>query len=136
MESLKKYLENRDWKEFESFISEVLENFGYKVERNVRLKFMRNKEFDIIAIKQNRMLIIECKRWKKEYSKFKNIKKEIEKFKKKVEEYKKYRFIDKKIYPIFLLLNSSFTPSILDDVYVLSLDFLNSFLLDLENLYI
>jgi len=136
MESLKKYLETKDWKEFEKFISEILENFGYKVERNVRLKFMKNKEFDIIATKQKRMLIIECKRWKKEYSKLKNIRKEIEKFKEKIEEYKKYRLINKKIYPIFLLLNSSFSPLILDDVYVLSLDFLNSFLLDIENLYI
>lgn len=135
MESLKKLLENQNWKNFESFIAEIFERFNYKVERNVRIKFLRNKEFDLIAKKSNVLILVECKRWKKEYSKYKNAKKEIKKFKEKIEAYSKFQAF-KKVYGILIFLNTTFQPIKDDNVFVISLDYLNQLLLDLESFYI
>lgn len=135
MEALKKYLENKDWKYFENFISEVLERFEYKVEKNVRLKFLNYKEFDLIAKKQKRVLLIECKRWKREYAKYKRIKKEIEKFKEKIENFKRYQFFSEKVFGIIIFLDSTFQPIIEDNIFVISLDYLNELLNEIENLY-
>ncbi|MEM0324912.1 MAG: NERD domain-containing protein [Candidatus Aenigmatarchaeota archaeon] len=134
MESLKKFLEERDWKYFENFIAEVFERFNYKISKNVRIKFLNYKEFDLIAKKQNKILLIECKKWKKEYSKFKNVRREIEKFKEKFNEYKKYQ-INKKIFGLMIFLNATFQPIREENIFVLSIDFLNTFLNEFENLY-
>ncbi|MFH7902942.1 MAG: restriction endonuclease [Candidatus Aenigmatarchaeota archaeon] len=134
MESLKKFLEEKNWKYFENFIAEVFERFNYKISKNVRIKFLNYKEFDLIAKKQNKILLIECKKWKKEYSKFKNVRKEIEKFKEKFREYKKYQ-VNKKIFGLIIFLNATFRPIKEEDIFVLSIDYLNTFLNEFENLY-
>ena len=130
MEAIKKYYEKKSWKDFENFVSEVFEIHGYKVKRNVRLKYFKNSEIDIIAEKRNKIVLVECKKWKKEYSKEKILNKIVEKHKKKVDEFKRFTF--KKVYGLMIFLDTTFSPKIFDNIFIISLDYLNSFILNLD----
>ncbi|MEM0481138.1 MAG: restriction endonuclease [Candidatus Aenigmatarchaeota archaeon] len=132
MEALKKYLENKSWKDFESFIAEVFEIYNFKVSRNVRIKYLKNIEFDIIAEKRNLIVLVECKKWKKIYSNEKNLNKVLKKFKEKIEKFKKYTF--KKVVSLIIFLDTKFEPKIIDEIFVMSIDYLNSFLNTIETL--
>jgi Holliday junction resolvase-like predicted endonuclease len=131
MEALKKYLEKRSWKDFESFISEVFEIHGYKVRKNVRLKYLKNLEIDIIAEKRDVIFLVECKKWKKEYSKERNLKKVVEKHKEKLENFGKFTY--KRVYGLIIFLDTTFSPKVYDKIFIISIDFLNSFILEFES---
>jgi len=60
--SIDKIVEAIDWRAFESLVSEFFRSYGYKTYRNYRLK--RN-EYDVIAVKQDITLSIDCKHWDK-----------------------------------------------------------------------
>ncbi len=50
------------WKDFEEFISMIVDYNGYKVHQNFRLK--RPKiEIDVLAIREGKGLAIDCKHW-------------------------------------------------------------------------
>lgn len=60
-EVLARYL---SWKDFETLSSSILSSFGFEVFTNFRV-FYRGKRFevDILAAKENDVLLIDCKRW-------------------------------------------------------------------------
>ena len=53
-----------NWHDFELFSSELLKYHGYTVYTNFRLKNPK-REIDIIGIKSQKALLIDCKHWKK-----------------------------------------------------------------------
>ena len=73
-----------DWKYFEEFVEDILGNYGYKTTRNFRFSIDTNKkrkykliskttkkpqkrfEIDIVGIKNNSILFIDAKYWKKD----------------------------------------------------------------------
>ncbi len=63
IEELVKFL---NWKDFEKFSSKILNIYGYDVIKNFRIKENKKRtEIDILAIKENLILLFDCKRWSK-----------------------------------------------------------------------
>ena len=54
-----------NWKAFEAFVARALEEAGFETLRNVRVGTeYRRVEFDVIGYDGERVLVVECKRWK------------------------------------------------------------------------
>ena len=53
-----------NWHDFELFSSEIMKSHGYNVFTNFRLKNPR-REIDVIGIKSQNALLVDCKHWKK-----------------------------------------------------------------------
>jgi len=56
-----------DWKEFETFALSILENHGYMVFQNVRLRNPK-MEIDLVAHRENVAIVVDCKHWRKSIS--------------------------------------------------------------------
>ena len=54
-------VENFDWKQFEEIIEEVFDTNGFKVHRNFRFKTKKRYEMDLIAVKNEKALCVDCK---------------------------------------------------------------------------
>ena len=55
-----------DWRDFEKFISKLLEYYDYLVYRNFRFSFKGKRyEVDVIGVSYTYSLIIDCKHWQK-----------------------------------------------------------------------
>ncbi|MEZ0290168.1 MAG: NERD domain-containing protein [Sulfolobales archaeon] len=56
-----------DWRDFESFVSELLKFYGYIVFKNIRAPPPRGFEIDVIGIdpSKRRVIVIDCKHWKR-----------------------------------------------------------------------
>lgn len=61
LDEVSKYL---GWEDFEGFAKEILERFGYRTIKNLRLKRPR-LEVDLVGIKERSMLVVDCKRWQR-----------------------------------------------------------------------
>ena len=121
-----------DWHDFELFSSELLKYHGYTVYTNFRIKNPK-REIDIIGLRSQKALLIDCKHWKK---------KSIDGLKQIVEKQKNRSklFIQKSnmniqnVFPIVL----TFLPNndgIIDGVPIIPINKLNSFLLDFDNIF-
>ena len=53
-----------DWRDFEGLVSQILLENGFEVEKNVILTKPR-MEIDVIGIKLNVAILIDCKHWKR-----------------------------------------------------------------------
>ena len=53
-----------DWRDFEGLVSQILLENGFSVERNVILTKPR-MEIDVIGVKLNVVILIDCKHWKR-----------------------------------------------------------------------
>lgn len=63
MEELARFL---NWKDFENFSSKILNKYGYDIIKNFKIKINKKRiEIDILAIKENLILLFDCKRWNK-----------------------------------------------------------------------
>ena len=56
-----------DWKEFETFSLSILENHGYTLHQNVRLRNPK-MEIDLVAHRENVAIVVDCKHWRKSIS--------------------------------------------------------------------
>ncbi|NPA84628.1 MAG: hypothetical protein GXO07_01320 [Crenarchaeota archaeon] len=55
-----------NWKAFESFVARALEEAGFATLKNVRVKTKyRTVEFDVVGHDGRRVVVVECKRWKR-----------------------------------------------------------------------
>jgi len=52
------------WQEFENLVSEILKENNFSVSKNFRFKINRRYEIDLIAVRRNLVLCIDCKQWK------------------------------------------------------------------------
>jgi hypothetical protein len=119
-----------NWHDFELFSSELMRFHGYAVYTNFRLTSPR-REIDIVGIKSQRALLIDCKHWKK--NSLTGLKHIAEKQKSRgVLFLKKAKMNIINAFPIIL----TFLPSaiqFIDGVPIVSINTLNSFLLDFDN---
>lgn len=102
-------LEGLDWRFFEEFAYRVLERLGYKVLRNYRFKLGKHRfEVDVIAWRDNIMLAVECKYWRRiGVSKLKLIaRKNIEKSEELAKIVERELGFRGEIYPVVLTLKS------------------------------
>ncbi len=120
-----------NWHDFELFTSELMKYHGYAVYTNFRLKDPR-REIDIIGIKSQKALLIDCKHWKK--NSLVSLKHIVEKQKNRsILFFQKSKMSIDSVFPVIL----TFLPNdfgLMDDVPIVSIDKLNSFLLDFDNI--
>jgi len=121
-----------NWHDFELFSSELLKYHGYTVYTNFRLKNPK-REIDIIGIKSQKAILIDCKHWKKKS--ITGLKQIVEKQKNRSKLFiQKSNLKVQNVFPIVL----TFLPngnSIINGVPIISINKLNSFLLDFDNIH-
>lgn len=89
-ELIEKIIEGIDWKEFEKVVGDILRTHEFNVYNSFRFKTKKNYEIDVIGVKQNIILCIDCKRWKGGRYKNSGLKNAISKQKKRVSEFIKF----------------------------------------------
>ncbi len=121
-----------NWHDFELFSSEIMKYHGYTVYTNFRLKNPR-REIDVIGIKSQKALLIDCKHWQK--NSISGLKQIVEKQKNRsILFVQKSKMNIENAFPIIL----TFLPNdfgYVDGVPIVSIDKLNSFLLDFDGIY-
>ena len=121
-----------NWHDFELFTSELLKYHGYTVYTNFRLKNPK-REIDIIGIKSQKAILIDCKHWKKKS--ITGLKQIVEKQKNRSKLFiQKSNLKVQNVFPIvltFLPNGNSFN----NGVPIISINKLNSFLLDFDNIH-
>jgi hypothetical protein len=119
-----------NWHDFELFSSEIMKAHGYAVYTNFRLNNPR-REIDIVGIKSQKALLVDCKHWKK--SSLTGLKHIAEKQKSRSMLFlKKTKMNIKNAFPIIL----TFLPGaiqFIDGIPIVSINTLNSFLMDFDN---
>jgi Holliday junction resolvase-like predicted endonuclease len=76
--SIEEILKNFDWKDFEEVVAEVFRRNDFFVKKNFRFKTNKRYEVDILAIKRDLVLCVDCKRWSGGRYKKTGIKKSVE----------------------------------------------------------
>ncbi|MER5176387.1 MAG: NERD domain-containing protein [Candidatus Nitrosocosmicus sp.] len=121
-----------NWHDFELFSSEIMKYHGYAVYTNFRLKNPR-REIDVIGIKSQKALLIDCKHWQK--NSISGLKQIVEKQKNRsILFVQKSKMNIENAFPIIL----TFLPNdfgYIDGVPIVSINKLNSFLLDFDGIY-
>ena len=64
VQDLRKVSQKLDWRDFELFVSEVAEHYGYHVKRNLVIGKPK-VQIDLIAVKGTMCIAIDCKHWAK-----------------------------------------------------------------------
>lgn len=64
-ERIEEIIEEIDWREFEELVSEIFQKHDFKTYHNFRFKTKRRYEIDIIAVRNDIILLIDCKQWSK-----------------------------------------------------------------------
>lgn len=85
-EILKKF----NWKEFEEFVAEIFRENDFRVKQSFRFKTKRKYEIDIVTIKQNIVLCVDCKEWSKGRYKKSGLKNSAKNQEKRVKEFKNF----------------------------------------------
>ncbi len=62
-EDIEKIVEEIDWKEFEELVVKILEKHNFLTHHNFRFKMDRLYEIDVLGVKENLVLGIDCKQW-------------------------------------------------------------------------
>jgi len=142
-EDIEEVLENFDWKEFEKIVSDIFEINSFRIFRNFRFKTNRRYEIDLIAIKGNKIICVDCKEWGRGRYKKSGLKNAADKQKQRVKEFRKFlrknpiakaKFrINKKnqFHPLIITL---FQEEIIkkDEVFIVPIWKLNHFLNEME----
>lgn len=119
-----------NWRDFEVFASEIMKYHGYAIYNNFRLK-KPTREIDIVGIKSKNALLVDCKHWKR--NSISSLNAIVEKQKDRSALFiQKSKFHVKNAFPIILtFLPCDFT--FVNNVPIVSVNALNSFLLDFDN---
>jgi Holliday junction resolvase-like predicted endonuclease len=75
---MEEVLKNFDWKDFEEIVAEIFRRYDFIVKKNFRFKTKKRYEVDIIAVRQNLVFCVDCKRWSGGRYKKSGIKKSVE----------------------------------------------------------
>lgn len=116
------------WKDFEGLVANILHEFNYEIYKNIVISKPR-REIDIIGIKGNRALVIDCKNWRSALtrSRLNDITlKQLDRIsiaKKKINILK-----DKEVIPVIISLYP-YSEEKLNNVYVISIDKFKDFLM-------
>lgn len=120
-----------NWRDFELFSSEILRFHGYNVYTNFRLKNPK-REIDVVGVKSQKALLIDCKHWKK--NSLSGLKQIVEKQKNRTMLFvQKSKMKIENAFPIVLTFLPN-TFGFIDGVPIVSINKLNSFLLDFDSI--
>lgn len=135
--TVEEVLEKFNWKEFEEVIGEIFRNNEFTIKQNFRFKTKRRYEIDILAMKQNFCLCVDCKEWSRGRYKKAGLKQAVKQLEKRTAELKKFlkksSIVDQKFkfYPIIVTL---FEEDIAKESksFIVPASKLNSFLCEFE----
>jgi len=141
--TIEEILESFPWKEFEKIVSDIFEINSFRIYRNFRFKTSRRYEIDLIAMKGNKIIYIDCKEWGRGRHKKSGLKNAADKQKQRVKEFIKFlrrnpiaktKFRINKKYQCHPLIITLFQEEIVkkDDVFIVPIWKLNSFLNEME----
>ncbi len=143
-EEIEEIINEVSWKEFEEMVGEIIKTHDYNVYNCFRFKTNRNYEIDLVCVKENIILNIDCKQWDRGRYKNTGLKYAVSEQKNRVCELVKFlkrNVISKKILGIELK-KTKFIPLIVtwfeedlkkyDEVIVVPVWKLNEFLLDIS----
>lgn len=139
-EELESILSQINWQEFETFVASIFQQHDFRTLENFRFKTKNRYEIDVVAIKNDIMICIDCKQWGRRRSKSSAITDAAKKQVKRVKELKKFLKnnpiaqgklkIDFKKATIVPLIVSLFEEDLLEieDVFIVPVWKLNEFL--------
>jgi hypothetical protein len=120
-----------NWHDFELFSSEIMRFHGYNVYTNFRIKNPK-REIDVVGVKSQKALLIDCKHWKK--NSLSGLKQIVEKQKNRTMLFvQKSKMNIENAFPIILTFLPN-TFGFIDGVPIVSVNKLNSFLLDFDSI--
>lgn len=88
--NIEAFVEKIDWKDFEKFVREIFSANGFVTFRDFRFKTDRRFEIDVVATKNNLILLADCKEWNKGRYKNSGLKKAAEGQILRAKEFKKF----------------------------------------------
>lgn len=121
-----------NWQEFESFVATVFKENDFDVFQNFRFKTKSNYEIDILSVKDNFVIAVDCKQWGRGRYKKTAIRESVSKQLKRVKELKKVLIGENiRILPLLVTL---FEEDIIEHkkVWIIPVWKLNEFLLNLS----
>lgn len=130
--SLNDVLKVVSWQDFENFTEKILLEYGYKTFKNFRLKKPR-LEVDVLALKKDFGLVVDCKQWQKNvtFSKLeKAVLKQVERAKTILFNGKEF-LGDRKLIPVIVVLYPSPVESI-EGVPVVPIEMFKSFVSEID----
>ncbi|MEM5853454.1 MAG: NERD domain-containing protein [Candidatus Aenigmatarchaeota archaeon] len=143
--SLEEILKTLGWKDFEDVVAEIFRRNNFLVRENLRIKVDKRFEIDLVASRSNLVFCVECKRWSGGRYKKSILRKSIEKQEERARAVEKL-LLKNELLKRNLKIGENFTvvPLIVtlmeEDLvkekktFVVPIDKLNSFLLDVESL--
>jgi len=60
---IEEILKKHDWNEFEKIVAEIFKANNFEIKKNFRFKTKKRYEIDILAVKQNLIFCVDCKKW-------------------------------------------------------------------------
>ncbi|HIQ13800.1 MAG TPA: hypothetical protein EYH44_05415 [Thermoprotei archaeon] len=128
--SIDKIVEAMDWRGFESLVSEFFRSYGYKVYGGYRI---RRFEYDIIAVKGDILISIDCKHWDRPLppSKARDIAKMLIRRSREINIDR--RFKGKKIYMAIISMRGE-TPRFIDGVALIPILYIKNFIEEIPSL--
>jgi len=60
---IEEILRNFNWREFEEIVAEIFRRNEFKVKQNFKFKIKKKHEIDLLAVKQNLIFCVDCKKW-------------------------------------------------------------------------
>jgi Holliday junction resolvase-like predicted endonuclease len=60
---IEEVLKEHDWKEFEETVAEIFRRNEFAVKRNFRFKTRKRHEIDVLSVKRDSVICVDCKRW-------------------------------------------------------------------------
>ncbi len=141
--SVEEIFKNFDWKEFENTIAEIFRSNEFVVRQNFRFKAKRRYEIDLVAVRGNICLCVDCKGWSRGRNKTSALKKAVVEQENRLKEFKKFlkkNFIAQKILrtentSLFLPLLATLAEEDIikqNQTCVVPFEKLNAFLLEIE----
>jgi len=94
-EEIEEILKEIDWKEFEELVASILEQHDFSCVIHFKFKTKRFYEIDVLAAKNNIILAIDCKKWKRGRYKKTGLKYAVEAQEERVKELKKFLRVNK-----------------------------------------
>lgn len=128
--SIDKLVEAMDWRGFESLVSEFFRSYGYKVYGGYRIK---RYEYDIIAVKQDFLISIDCKHWDRPLppSKARDVAKMLIRRSKEI--YIDPNFKGRRIYTAIITMRGE-TPRFIGGVAVIPILYIKNFIEEIHSL--
>jgi len=81
---IEEVLRKHDWREFEEIVAEIFRRNEFTVKKNFRFKTRKRHEIDVLSVKGDLAICVDCKRWLGGRHKKAGLKKAVEEQEKRV----------------------------------------------------